>query len=859
MKTGTLAIVASVVLTLSTATVVSAANKFWKNSVGSGAWSVGSNWSNVSAAGADNGGAPAAGDTPHLIPTDGAARTITYDVTAPPQFITYIDLTGPGTNRTTFDMSGNTLTTQALAVGYTGRATFNHSAGAVILNNPGLDMAVGEHAGGDGIYNLSGTGALSVAHDLFVGRFASSTGTFNQSGGTNSVTSQLVVGADASSSGVYNLSGGTLSVGNSFVVGSNGTGTLTVQPGGSASTNNLSINSASTVNLNGGTLRFNTVGGSGGVSRINYTAGTIQLTSNRTWGTDATIAALFGPTIPAGKTLVVEGDPPTDPFYDLVIKSNVRVDGGSLISQKDAGIGISSPFTAPSVLTINDGLVHIQRFLRLGVTADTPIPGILNLNGGTLRFDQYIRIPGGGGEFNFNAGTLQLAGNRTIGTDEAILDILGGAPTLTVGKGLAVEGTATIHSSLTLAGGAFTAPQIVNANKLNLLQGTFNLTNQPATVGNAGLLGSSLELPAGMTLNVSLGLTNSGLITGDGQVGGTFTNDAAGELRAEPGRSLTLTGANNTNAGQINLYGGMLDFTQNLANNAGAFISGNGTLKTAGLTNNGTMNFSGLANVVGDVTNSPAAKIISSGGGPTTFFDDVANQGEIRTTAGSFTVFYGATTGAGSYTGAGTVNFEGDLKPGNSAAAISFGGDVVFGAESALDIELGGIAAGSGYDQLNVAGKLTLGGELDLSLINGFTPAIGQAFDILNWSTLSGTFSSVVLPALPAGRIWDASQLYTTGVLAVAPQFTADFDEDGDVDSSDLARWRTGFGTGGTHTQGDANGDADVDGGDFLAWQQQFGLGPGAVPASTAVPEPATAVLAIAVLQAIVVASRRQR
>jgi hypothetical protein len=362
-----------------------------------------------------------------------------------------------------------------------------------------------------------------------------------------------------------------------------------------------------------------------------------------------------------------------------------------------------------------------------------------------------------------------------------------------------------------------------------------------------------------MTVNATLGLTNAGLVTGDGHLGGAFTNAAAGELRAEPGRSLTLYGAGNTNAGQINLYGGMLDFTQTLANNAGGFISGNGTLKTAGLTNNGTVNFSGLANVVGDVTNSAGGKIISSGGGPTTFFDDVANQGEIRTTAGSFTVFYGAATGAGSYTGPGTVNFEGDLKPGNSAAAITFAGDVVFGPEASLDIELGGASAGAGYDQLNIAGKLTLGGGLNVALINGFSPAIGQSFDILNWNTLSGAFSSVTLPMLPAGRTWDVSQLYAIGVLAVAPAFAADFDEDGDVDGNDLARWRNGFGTasGAPHGQGDSNADADADGADFLVWQQQFGSGPGAVPTVIPVPEPMALALVPLLTGALLMGGRK--
>ena len=87
---------------------------------------------------------------------------------------------------------------------------------------------------------------------------------------------------------------------------------------------------------------------------------------------------------------------------------------------------------------------------------------------------------------------------------------------------------------------------------------------------------------------------------------------------------------------------------------------------------------------------------------------------------------------------------------------------------------------------MHVTGDLSLAGTLAVSLV-GFTPSAGQSFDILDWGSLSGTFASISLPALP-GLAWDMSQLYSTGVLAVvAPGFqAADFDEDGDVDGNDL-------------------------------------------------------------------------
>jgi hypothetical protein len=74
--------------------------------------------------------------------------------------------------------------------------------------------------------------------------------------------------------------------------------------------------------------------------------------------------------------------------------------------------------------------------------------------------------------------------------------------------------------------------------------------------------------------------------------------------------------------------------------------------------------------------------------------------------------------------------------------------------------------------------------------------------------------------------------------VRVADPLAADFDEDGDVDTGDLAAWQLGYGTstGGEYYLGDADGDGDVDGQDFLVWQQQFGSS--TLQAATAVPEP---------------------
>jgi T5SS/PEP-CTERM-associated repeat protein len=185
--------------------------------------------------------------------------------------------------------------------------------------------------------------------------------------------------------------------------------------------------------------------------------------------------------------------------------------------------------------------------------------------------------------------------------------------------------------------------------------------------------------------------------------------------------------------------------------------------------------------------------------------------------------------------------------PGTPIAALHVTtNDFTLNAPGHLQIQLGGITRDTQYDALLVDGAVHLGGALDVSLANSFAPAAGNAFDVLDGTTIDGVFSAINLPALAAGLMWNASLLSTTGVLSV--QLLGDYNGNGVVDAADYVVYRKTLGQTGIALAADGNGNHQIDSGDYSVWRAHFGqtAGSGAVAASTsrvAVPEPSSALL----------------
>ncbi len=768
------------------------------------------------------------------------------------------------TGSVTVTGAGSTWTNSgSLTIGDDGTGNLTISEGGTVSNtNEGF---IGFDDGA-GTVTVTGSGSLWNSSQIAVGYGGTGTLNIEEGGNVASTGGGFIGGLTAGASGTATITGAGSTWTNTngdFQVGSGGAGNLAIADGGSLATSNflfvgfantgvLSISGGGSISNAGAGLAF----GAG-------TSGTVTVSgAGSTWTNSAFLEVGHGG---SGTLNISDGGAVsnTDGYISFGSNSSGAVTVGGAGSQwTNTGTlnvgGLSNNTGTGAVTILPGGTVSVGTGLKIWNK------GTANLFGGTLHFAtsaSYSREPTG--TFNFGAGTIQLAGNRLVGADPIVSTFFGSSPVIPTAKGLDVEGTATLVAPVTINGGTFTVGDIDNTALLTFQRGTFRMTAANLVISAAGKFGPTLELVAGQhyvvdntadldtdgllliasgssftagltdnageivlsgaTARLSGGaLDNTGLVRGEGRIDAGLTNLASGEVRIGPGQRLVFTNPELVNQGQINVVAGTLGLLNGITNDAAINLTG------------------GTADVYGNIGVGSTGRISVGNSTTATLFGNIAQNGTVNVAPDSHAIFFGNVTGSGSFPLTGSIEFLGAVSPGNSAGAMSFGGEVSLSAR--LNIELAGAAPGTQYDRLLVAGPLSLGGALAISLINGFTPQAGNSFDILDWATVSGTFSSLSLPSLQSSLAWDTSQLYTTGVLAVVSALPGDFNVNGTVDVADYVVWRKGLGTVYSPL-------------DYNLWRAHFGQTIGSGTAVATIPEPPSIALLIAMLA--VTATRR--
>jgi hypothetical protein len=698
----------------------------------------------------------AAGRT--LIVQNGGDATITGSFSHDTASI--ITITGTGS---TFSTTTGTL---ALSAG----STMNVLAGG-LLSSGAASIIVGSAS--DSTVVVDGSGSTFSGNDLDVGLGgAAGSLTFTNSGFGGFAGIDVDNSPDIGTSGVLSIQSGAMVSGTSLDLANQAvanSGSVTITGIGSA----LTITGAGATTIGAASASTGTLSIQNGGR---FTSGTGAFTVNAT-----------GIVSIGGGTLTVNGPLTNSGAFSFSSGALNLLDGNNLTIGTGGLLGTS--------LTLLS-----NRDLAVAGTTTIDFTRTLTINGGTFRTGALVN----NGTLDFQKGTLGITGasGLNIGTG-----VLGANVVLGIGANLEVTNTTTVSSGavLTTNGGNFLTGALSNSGLVEHESGVFtvsgaltNLTGGDIFVERTLSVGGLFTNQSGAQLVLLNGtgrvqgagsLSNSGLIRGDGTVALGLTNAASGELRGESGKTLRFTGTTAPNAGRLNLLGGTLQFTQQFTNSATGQITGEGALyfpttpvpssgsPTAGLMNAGNINLTGGdSQIYGTVQMQAGSRLIVSGGATASFFDVFRHSGiEVRASAGSNIVFFGEVRGAGPFTGTGTIYFEGGYSPGNSPASVLLGTEVVFGEANTLTLELGGLAAGSEYDQLVLGANssLALDGGLVLDLIGGFVPHFGDTFQLFDFDPgqVSGSFDEITIAdALPGDLAFDTSALSATGKVTVIPE-----------------------------------------------------------------------------------------
>jgi autotransporter-associated beta strand protein len=454
----------------------------------------------------------------------------------------------------------------ALILGeFTGGGTVEMTSGTLTIFLSGAaGITLGEDAGSSGTYNLSGSGQIQSANEI-VG--CSGSGTFTQSGGTNScggINCDFYLGYGTGSVGVYNLSGS----GSLFVpdenVGDVGTGTFT-QTGGTNSISYLldmgyNAGSVASFSLSGGLLKVHLGENIGGYGTTTFfqSGGTNQL-------------------IQSGLSLgVAAGGQAT---YNLSGSGLLSAPGESVaygaFNQSGGTNTVSGQFQVGQGGTYNlaGGLLN-----AVGISSS----GVFNFSGGTLHAGSGLSTgapitlgTGSGATFDTRGNTVTFSG------------ILSGPGGLTLNDSLGT-GTLVLAASDTYSGGT------------TVVAGTLKLGDG---VANNGYVQGDILNNSAVTFANPATQTYSGVISG------------SGALAKAAGGSLLLTG-NNTYTGPTTINQGTLLVDGSLISpvtvNSGGMLGGSGSLSSVTVASGGSLSpgaAPGAMNVSGSLTLQSGAKM----------------------------------------------------------------------------------------------------------------------------------------------------------------------------------------------------------------------------------------------------------
>ena len=271
------------------------------------------------------------------------------------------------------------------------------------------------------------------------------------------------------------------------------------------------------------------------------------------------------------------------------------------------------------------------------------------------------------------------------------------------------DNTQVSVASLTVSGGTLTGSADLDVSGLfNWTGGGLSGSGSLTANGGMEISGFALQLNGRTLNNAGTALWHSGgIFAGEGAVinnlaGATFNAESEADLGYSSGTQATFH-----NAGTFRKSGTAE------SSHLDSYMGGTGI--DAVFNNSGTVEvFAGTLNFSGGFTQTAGVTLITGG--------SVATSSPIN-------LWGGTLEGIGTVFG--QISNGGQVSPGFSPGLIKVQGNYIQNSTGAFQVELGGLAAGTQHDQLNVIGSVMLDGAVEVSVVNGFAPQLNDPFTII--------------------------------------------------------------------------------------------------------------------------------
>jgi hypothetical protein len=615
----------------------------------------------------------------------------------------------PGSDGT-FTMQKGTITCNDWVVTGTFGGTGHFFQHGGTINTVIFD--VGQGTGSNGDYHMdtaNGPSQITASGFFAVGDYG--TGTFDMAGGTTSSGGWTYVGVVGT--GTFNV-GGTHTAGDNFSIGTEL---------GAVGNVNMTTSDSAVINVTGNapTYTGNLVVGDHGTGHLTVSKGTINLNASDTSQNSLNSASYS----------VAHNSPP-----------NI------LTAAQDGNLTIAEEEGTGTVNLSGTGKINVSANVFVGGFNTHPTIPDPNNPGGTIPNPNYLK--GGDGTLTITGGEVHVGIHSPTGGD-----LVMGAPFGTPKSTINLQGgLLDVAHSVSDGAGGFYGGHIASGGggtlAFNFTGGTLKVREWNSNLGG-GNLGNLVQNGAGSLLDV----------TGNNTTLNSSYNLGAGTATVGGGRTLTAQGVlNSAGAGVINVGTGGSgspagDYNSNGTVDAADYVVWRNSGGTPAAYTTWRNNFG----ATGGGGGSPGTLTVGAGA----IAVDTLNLNNGVVTAGGGVSVATALNGNGTINGSIVMASAANVRPGLSPGKLTITNDLTLGASGVLTIELGGTTPVTGYDQLDVDGALSIGGTLQVTLANGFTPSAGNSFDILDFATRTGTFTTVNLPP----GTWNQSALYTTGVLTL--------------------------------------------------------------------------------------------